>query len=197
MKRKNVIAIASAILVMVFAACLSACGGSAAPRPTTPYTSSGSSIVSGNTSSSGSSASSSSSFKNEYGTPTTKCAHPGCTNYIASSGDTNCCETHSNRCLECKKYIDEDATYCMSCLTKAISSNTSSSGSSVSSSSSFKNEYGTPTTKCAHPGCTNYIASSGDTNCCETHSNRCLECKKYIDEDATYCMDCLLKALSG
>lgn len=62
----------------------------------------------------------SSSFTNAYGTPTTKCAHPGCTNYIASSGDTNCCTVHSNKCIECHKYIDEDALYCISCITKAV-----------------------------------------------------------------------------
>ncbi len=72
----------------------------------------------------------------------------------------------------------------------------SCSGSSSSSSgSSFTNSYGTSTTKCAHKGCNNYIASSGNTNCCETHSHKCLECGKYIDEDAMYCMSCLKKAL--
>ncbi len=76
-------------------------------------------------------------------------------------------------------------------------SGSSYSGStrSSSSSSSFTNKYGTSTTKCAHPGCDNYIASSGDTNCCTVHSNRCLNCGKYIDEDAVYCMSCLEKAL--
>lgn len=58
----------------------------------------------------------------------------------------------------------------------------------------FTNKYGTATTKCAHAGCENYIASSGDTNCCRQHSNRCLECNKYIDEDALYCLDCIEKA---
>ena len=122
-------------------------------------------------------------FTNKYGTPTTKCAHSGCGNYIASSGDTNCCESHSNICLECYKYIDEDAMYCMDCLTEAIQES--------GSGNSFTNKYGTPTTKCAHSGCSNYIASSGDTNCCESHSNRCLQCNKYIDEDALFCMSCL------
>lgn len=69
-----------------------------------------------------------------------------------------------------------------------------SSNSSGASTTSFTNKYGTPTTKCAHPGCNNYIASSGDTNCCTVHSNRCLECGKYIDEDALYCMDDIEKA---
>lgn len=76
---------------------------------------------------------SSGAFTNKYGTPTTKCAHSGCNNYIASSGDTNCCAVHSNNCLECGKYIDEDAMYCMDCLNKAAkqtSSNTNSKNSS-------------------------------------------------------------------
>lgn len=76
------------------------------------------------------------------------------------------------------------------------SSGSYSSGSSGNSSySSFTNKYGTPTTKCAHSGCTNYIESSGDTNCCTQHSNRCYECHKYIDGDAMWCIDCLKKAL--
>ena len=72
----------------------------------------------------------SSTFTNKYGTSTTKCAHSGCNNYIASSGDTNCCTTHSKKCLKCKKYIDEDAMYCMSCLTESVDKNSSSSSSS-------------------------------------------------------------------
>lgn len=72
----------------------------------------------------------------------------------------------------------------------------SSGGSSnTRSESAFTNEYGTRTTKCAHSGCNNSVASSGDTNCCTIHSNRCLNCKAYIDEDAMYCMKCLKKAL--
>ena len=62
---------------------------------------------------------------------------------------------------------------------------------SDSSGGYFTNAYGSPTTKCAHPGCTSYIARSGDTNCCALHSNRCKNCGKYIDEDAMYCMDCM------
>ena len=61
----------------------------------------------------------------------------------------------------------------------------------------FTNDYGTKTTICAHDGCTNYIASSGDTNCCKEHSNKCLNCGKYIDEDAMYCMDCLSGDTTG
>lgn len=68
--------------------------------------------------------------------------------------------------------------------------------SSNGSSRTFTNKYGTTSTKCAHPGCSNFIASSGDTNCCATHSRRCQECNCYIDEDAMYCMDCIQNALS-
>ena len=64
-------------------------------------------------------------------------------------------------------------------------------------SSSFTNKFGSETTKCAHSGCQNYIASSGDTNCCVKHSNKCLNCKKYIDEDAMYCMDCIKNSLKN
>lgn len=59
----------------------------------------------------------------------------------------------------------------------------------------FTNKYGTPTTTCAHTNCAAYIASSGDTNCCPWHSNRCGNCHCYIDEDAMYCMDCIRSAL--
>ena len=85
-------------------------------------------------------------------------------------------------------------------LGQSSSSDNSSSGknnTSTNNTEPFTNKYGTPTTKCAHAGCNNYIASSGDTNCCTTHSNKCLECGKYIDEDAMYCMDCLSKAADG
>ena len=70
-----------------------------------------------------------------------------------------------------------------------------SSSSYKSSGSSFTNDYGTSTTKCAHAGCNKYIAKSGDTNCCATHSNNCYSCGCYIDEDAMFCMDCLEDAL--
>lgn len=59
-------------------------------------------------------------FRNKYGTYDTICAHPGCSKYIAQSGDTNCCVVHSNRCGNCNCYIDEDAMYCMSCLESAL-----------------------------------------------------------------------------
>ncbi len=59
---------------------------------------------------------------------------------------------------------------------------------------SFTNKYGTRTTICAHAGCSNYIATSGDTAYCTAHSKKCSSCGKYIDEDATYCMDCIKAA---
>lgn len=63
---------------------------------------------------------SSSSFTNKFGTPSTKCAHSGCSKTIAKTGDTNCCTTHSNRCGSCYCYIDEDAMFCMTCIKNAI-----------------------------------------------------------------------------
>lgn len=70
--------------------------------------------------------------------------------------------------------------------------NISDKNSSYNSQSNyFTNKYGTATTKCHHDGCNNYIASSGDTWDCEYHAGTCLNCGKYIDCDAMYCMDCL------
>jgi len=74
---------------------------------------------------------------------------------------------------------------------------TKNNSSSSKISTPFTNAYGTSTTRCAVSGCGNYIASSGDTNCCTSHSNRCLECRKYIDGDAMYCMSCIASALYG
>ena len=74
--------------------------------------------------------------------------------------------------------------------------NTSSYYYSGGSSGVFTNKYGTSSTICAHSGCSKYIASSGDTNCCPIHSRRCLECNCYIDEDAMFCMECLQNALN-
>lgn len=62
---------------------------------------------------------------------------------------------------------------------------------------SWKNKYGTPDTICAHQGCKKYIAPSGDTNCCKTHSKRCAICGDYIDEDAFVCIDCTADALNN
>jgi len=133
-------------------------------------------------------------FTNIQGTPTTKCAEPGCDNYIASSGDTAYCTDHSSTCLFCEKYLDKDALFiCDDCWRELDAE--AEAEKEISPSNSFTNKYGTPSTKCAHYGCNNYIASSGDTNCCALHSNRCLNCGKYIDEDASYCMTCIEEAL--
>ena len=61
-----------------------------------------------------------SNFSNKYGTASTKCAYSGCSRNIASSGDTNCCATHSNKCGICGCYIDSDAMFCMSCLEDSL-----------------------------------------------------------------------------
>lgn len=114
------------------------------------------------------------SFTNKYGTANTKCSVSGCNNYIASSGDTNCCAKHSNTCLECGKYIDGDAMYCMTCLSSAINNSTSSSSGSYENS---KNDYA-------------------------ANSNECYVCggKAYTKYGSYYyCSDCLalVKALSN
>lgn len=62
-----------------------------------------------------------SSFSNKFGTKNTVCAVDGCSKKIATSGDTNCCVTHSNNCGNCGCYIDSDAMFCMSCLEEALS----------------------------------------------------------------------------
>ncbi len=66
---------------------------------------------------------------------------------------------------------------------------------SSSQDKSFTNKYGSPNTKCAVDGCTNKIVSSGDSNSCATHSQKCLSCRCYIDYDAMYCMQCIEDAL--
>ncbi len=77
------------------------------------------------------------------------------------------------------------------CLFSLIFDNDFDSTGSGNNSSSFTNKYGTSTTRCYVSGCNNFIARSGDTNCCVAHSNKCLNCRCYIDGDATYCMSCI------
>lgn len=66
-------------------------------------------------------------FSNKFGTMSTKCVHPDCDMNIVTSGDSNCCIIHSNRCGNCNCYIDGDAMYCMDCMTGALSNKNSSS----------------------------------------------------------------------
>ena len=82
----------------------------------------------------------------------------------ASSGDTNCCTVHSSTCAKCGRYIDEDATWCMKCLTSAASGTKSSSDSSSSSSSSSS---GTESYYCMgkHNTCPNKTYSPWDFYC--------------------------------
>lgn len=156
-------------------------------------------------------------FTNKYGSKDTECAVTGCTDPIASSGYSNCCAAHSIMCLRCHCYVGWSVEYCSSCSPGTsyesinISANTPSteehkeakpsytpsvSGTQTdknptSTSTSFINKYGTATTVCAVSGCSNYIATSGDTNSCTSHSNKCAECKCYIDYDAALCMTCI------
>ena len=111
-------------------------------------------------------------FTNQYGTPQTICAHSGCNRTIASSGDTNCCTVHSAKCLNCGKYIDEDAVFCMDCLTKSV---TKSSGNSSTGNTSSKGSSGS---KCHY--------KEGDTevcsNTCAPGSNFCSYHKQLLDD---------------
>lgn len=106
------------------------------------------------------------SFTNEYGSATTKCAHSGCNNYIASSGDTNCCTVHSNKCANCGKYIDEDAMYCMDCLSSSIKSQTSDKSNQKTTS----NDAG-GTGKCKYKEGGKYVCNNSATNgqLCQKH----------------------------
>ena len=49
-----------------------------------------------------------------------RCLHSGCTNMAASTGDSFYCENHSNKCIDCGKYIDEDALLCLNCIVEAV-----------------------------------------------------------------------------
>ena len=99
--------------------------------------------------------------------------------------------------IKAAEFDSNDYSYSNSTNSGSYGSSSNSGNSGSSSSSSFTNKYGTRTTKCAVSGCSNYIAKSGDTNCCTTHSRRCGECYCYIDSDAMYCMSCLTSAVSG
>ena len=163
MKKTVALILSLSMLLMLFA-----CGSGNSSTSTTRSS----------TASSGSAKSSSVSFTNKYGTATTKCAHSGCSNYIASSGDTNCCKVHSNKCLECGKYIDEDATYCMSCLSKA--SDKAKAGSSKSSTSGGKSSASGSASgnKC-------HFKENGKEVCnnqCASGSNFCSYHQKYLDD---------------
>lgn len=114
------------------------------------------------------------------------CAATGCDRY--NYGDTYC-SLHECDESDCKKYAN-NGNYC-----SYHASQKTQSYSSSGSSGSFTNKYGSRTTRCVVSGCSNYIASSGDTNCCASHSNRCGNCNCYIDGDAMFCMSCIASAL--
>ena len=120
------------------------------------------------------------------------CSQDGCSEAAAHS-EIGFCLNHIGVCQLCKEYIIPGKEYCNQC--------TYDMGLPVDDpdfvpeGSEFSNLYGTPATICAHDGCSKKIASSGDTNCCTTHSNRCGNCNCYIDEDAMYCMKCIENAI--
>ena len=99
--------------------CLSGCAGSTSNNETTTTTTTTTTTKSYDSDYNSYDDDDSDYFSNDYGSITTKCAKSGCSNYIASSGDSAYCTAHSNNCLECSCYIDGDAMYCMDCLTEA------------------------------------------------------------------------------
>lgn len=108
-------------------------------------------------------------FTNKYGTATTKCAKSGCNNYIASSGDTNCCTAHSNKCLNCGCYIDGDAMYCMSCL-----SGSKSTASYSTPKPTKKPSYSSSSEKCQYKDFYGNVCGASCTdykNLCNKHFN--------------------------
>ena len=78
---------------------------------------------------------------------------------MASTGDTNCCTAHSNKCADCGKYIDEDATWCMSCLEKSLNGYDSGSSDYSSESSSNSSDSSSHSS-----GSKSYYADDADTN---------------------------------
>ncbi len=140
MKKAFIIALTVILMLLLIACGSSASKPSTQPTSTPIPTASPSSVKNTSSSTSGAvSSTSKSTFTNAYGTSTTKCAHPGCNNYIAPSGDTNCCTTHSKKCLNCGKYIDEDAMYCMDCISHSVTSNSSNNGSNYNSGKKTSN----------------------------------------------------------
>lgn len=113
--------IALALVIISFAFICCACTSSLEENAISTLTTTSAPVVTANTTHTSRPASTyKSSFSNKYGTATTKCAHSGCSNYIATSGDTNCCTKHSNRCIGCNCYIDEDALMCVTCIANAL-----------------------------------------------------------------------------
>lgn len=105
-----------------------------------------------------------------------KCSKEGTCEIIGLSGATEYyCTEHYNDIVEIINMMTESQSV---------------------SSTAFTNKTGTSTTKCAHSGCNNYIASSGDTYYCTTHSKRCGVCGCYIDEDALFCPTCIIDAFT-
>lgn len=49
--------------------------------------------------------------------------------------------------------------------------------------------------QCRHNGCSKKAVTSGDSRYCEEHSNECMGCGEYIDEDAMFCLNCIVDAL--
>lgn len=121
-------------------------------------------------------------FTNSYGTAKTKCNHKNCSNLIAMSGDTNCCIMHSNKCNNCGIYIDEDAIFCMECLSGKINSleNTPKQSTGMQSNRcQYTDFYGVVCNKS-----TNKYARLCDAHFNELHNTYCDLINNYYDFNA-------------
>ena len=147
------------VAIITITILLSGCGAAETPAATTEAPAPTTAPAAAPPAAAPDDSSSSTSFTNKYGTPTTLCAHTGCNNYIASSGDTNCCTVHSNRCLS-------------GSITKSQSSSKSSSSSSSSSSSTA----GGPG-KCKYKVGSTFVCSKDATN-----GNFCKEHYDYLND---------------
>ena len=177
--------IISVLLSIIVVCSFVGCGNNSSSKTTTSSNlssnSSSTTTSQSSSSSSSSSTSKSSTFTNKYGTSTTKCVKSGCDNYIASSGDTNCCTKHSNNCLNCNCYIDGDAMYCMSCLSSSSSnkSNSSSKSSSTNKSSSYGSSSSSSSSK-SSDSCKYELANGSVCGAkCNKYKNLC---DKHFDE---------------
>lgn len=109
-----------------------------------------------------------------------------------------------HQCEECSKEGTHEIIgfsgiteyYCTEHYNKIVETINMMTESQSVSTTAFTNKTGTSTTKCAHSGCNNFIASSGDTYYCTMHSKKCGVCGCYIDEDALFCPTCIIDAFT-
>ena len=70
-------------------------------------------------------------------------------------------------------------------------------GMTENNSEEFTNKLGTADTVCAHTGCKELIAPSGETLNCIKHSSTCSVCGCYISEGESMCSQCTIDTLNS